>query len=54
MTEAVDTPMNTIRMAEMTWLGDPRSASAEKGAVYLERLAEFLVDDLRRRAAAQA
>jgi creatinine amidohydrolase len=35
-------------------LGDPRSALAEKGAVYLERLADFLVDELERRTAAEA
>jgi creatinine amidohydrolase len=35
-------------------LGDPRSALAKKGAVYLERLADFLVEKLERRAAAQA
>jgi len=27
-------------------LGDPRKASAEKGAVYLERLADFLVSKI--------
>ncbi len=34
-------------------LGDPRSAHAEKGAVYLERLADFLVEQLREPAAVQ-
>ncbi len=27
-------------------LGDPRKASAEKGEVYLDRLASFLVDQV--------
>jgi creatinine amidohydrolase len=31
-------------------LGDPRKASAEKGKVYIERLADFLVEKLGRRA----
>lgn len=31
-------------------LGDPRKASAEKGRVYIERLADFLVEKLGRRA----
>ena len=32
-------------------LGDPRKASAEKGRIYLERLADFLVEKVGRRAA---
>jgi creatinine amidohydrolase len=32
-------------------LGDPRKASAEKGKVYVERLADFLVEKVGRRAA---
>jgi len=32
-------------------LGDPRKASAEKGRIYLERLADFLVEKLGRQAA---
>jgi creatinine amidohydrolase len=35
-------------------LGDPRSARAEKGVTYLERLAEFLVEHLKRVAAARS
>jgi creatinine amidohydrolase/Fe(II)-dependent formamide hydrolase-like protein len=31
-------------------LGDPRKASAEKGRVYIERLADFLVEKIGRRA----
>jgi creatinine amidohydrolase/Fe(II)-dependent formamide hydrolase-like protein len=32
-------------------LGDPRTASAEKGEVYLERLADFLVSEIGARTA---
>ena len=32
-------------------LGDPRKASAEKGRIYLERLADFLVEKVRQKAA---
>lgn len=35
-------------------LGDLRSARAEKGIVYLERLADFLVQQLERPTVAQA
>jgi creatinine amidohydrolase/Fe(II)-dependent formamide hydrolase-like protein len=32
-------------------LGDPQKASAEKGRIYLERLADFLVEKVGKRAA---